>query len=188
MLKWRKASARAGNPWVCSLDEIGHWNTGVVPDEVDPGHDQIRDLCLWGSLMAGGAGVEWYFGYGYAHNDLNAEDFRTRQNMWTQSRSARKFFETLPLENMVPSDPLVSGGASYCISIPGSLYVVYMPAGARNFTLNHTADSYVFSGQWYNPRTGEMGDTFDVPLKKGGNIMELPREYDRGDWVLKISM
>ena len=32
------------------------------------------------SLMAGGSGCEWYFGYQYDHNDLNLEDFTARVN------------------------------------------------------------------------------------------------------------
>ena len=37
---------------------------------------------LWGNLMAGGAGVEWYFGYTFPHNDLNCENWRNRDHMW----------------------------------------------------------------------------------------------------------
>ena len=51
----------AGRPWLISMDEIGMWHTGVVPDDVDPDHDALRRYVLWGSLMAGAAGVEWYF-------------------------------------------------------------------------------------------------------------------------------
>ncbi len=39
--------------------------------------------------MAGGAGVEWYFGYRNEHDDLGMEDWRSRAAMWRQSRAAR---------------------------------------------------------------------------------------------------
>lgn len=52
------------------MDEIGFWHTGVLPDAINPRHDTIRKEVLWGSLMAGVAGVEWYFGARYDHNDL----------------------------------------------------------------------------------------------------------------------
>jgi hypothetical protein len=42
----------------------------------DPNHDDVRHQALWGHLMGGGAGCEWYFGYKFAHNDLGLEDFR----------------------------------------------------------------------------------------------------------------
>ncbi len=79
VLHWVDASEEAGERWVVCLDEIGpHWQ-GVMPDADDPDHDTVRTHCLWGSLMAGGAGVEWYFGYRFAHNDLGLEDFRSRE-------------------------------------------------------------------------------------------------------------
>ena len=60
---WLKQSTDSLHQWVVCLDEIGqHWK-GALPDAVDPAHDTIRYKVLWGNLMAGGAGVEWYFGY-----------------------------------------------------------------------------------------------------------------------------
>ena len=50
------------------LDEIGPASHGVLPDADDPDHDAVRHHALWGNLMAGGGGCEWYFGYEYAHN------------------------------------------------------------------------------------------------------------------------
>ncbi len=188
VLKWRKASAASGANWICTLDEIGHFRLGVVPDDADPEHDTIRDKCLWGTLMAGGAGVEWYFGYGYPHNDLTAEDFRTRANMWEQSRYARKFFEGLPVEEMMPADQLVSGGGSYCFTSPGVRYVVYMPPGERSFTLMHDGDGGEFALQWFNPRTGEMNRPEAVHLMEGDNRFSVPKGFDRGDWVARLTL
>ena len=42
--------------------------------------------------MAGGAGVEWYFGYNYTHNDLNCESWHSRDHMWDLTRYALEFF------------------------------------------------------------------------------------------------
>jgi hypothetical protein len=53
------------------------------------------EISLWGALMAGATGVEWYFGYRYPHNDLNLEDFRSRENWWKQSTIATQFMKTL---------------------------------------------------------------------------------------------
>ena len=44
-------------------------------------HD-IRKLTLWGNLMAGGAGVEYYFGYQLLENDLVCQDLRSRDKSW----------------------------------------------------------------------------------------------------------
>ena len=90
---WVVQSAVAGRPWLVCLDEIGPAHTGVKPDKDDAAHDEVRKLHLWGHLMGGGAGVEWYFGYKFAHNDLNCEDWRSRELMWRQTRLAVAFFE-----------------------------------------------------------------------------------------------
>ena len=51
-----------GKKWIVSLDELGpHWK-GVMPDSFDKKHDTIRNHALWGSVLAGTGGVEWYFG------------------------------------------------------------------------------------------------------------------------------
>jgi hypothetical protein len=60
-LKWVQQSAIAGQKWVVSFDEQGPADVGVAPDSVDPSHDSIRKSVLWANLLAGGAGVEYYF-------------------------------------------------------------------------------------------------------------------------------
>jgi len=95
-LKWVQESAKAGRPWVVCNDEQNPASDGVPPDPGYRGHDgfaeqagrkydlhDIRKLCLWGTLMAGGAGVEYYFGYRLPENDLVCEDFRSRDNPGT---------------------------------------------------------------------------------------------------------
>ena len=64
-----------------------------MPDANDYWHDRPRKLALWGNLMAGGAGCEWYFGYKYPNNDRNCEDFRSREHMWDMTRYAVEFFK-----------------------------------------------------------------------------------------------
>ena len=97
IVKWAKASEEAGKRWIVNLDEIGPAYKGVMPDSHDPEHDTIRQHCLWGTLLAGGGGVEWYMGYRFPHNDLNCEDFRSRTNWWKQSTIATSFMRQFPL-------------------------------------------------------------------------------------------
>jgi hypothetical protein len=68
-LKWVTLSA-ASRPWIVSSDEVGGANDGVLPDLNDPTHDEVRQDVLWGNIMAGGAGVEYYFGYQYPNSDI----------------------------------------------------------------------------------------------------------------------
>ena len=106
-IKWIDLSAKAGRPWFVCLDEIGPSHTGVKPDNDDYWHDGIRRQHLWGNLMAGGAGVEWYFGYNFPNNDLNCEDWRSRDHMWDLTRYALEFFhDHLPFAKMEHHDEL----------------------------------------------------------------------------------
>ena len=62
-----------------------------------------------GRIHAGGAGVEWLFGYKYAHNDINLEDFRSREHMWDLTRFAIEFFQQhLPFADMTDAHELTS--------------------------------------------------------------------------------
>ena len=90
--EWIARSAAAGRPWVVCLDEIGPADTGVKPDADDYNHDEVRREHLWPHFMSGGAGVEWLFGYKYAHDDIKLEDFRSRDHMWDLTRYAVEFF------------------------------------------------------------------------------------------------
>ena len=104
-VKWVRESAAAGKPWVVANDEQGGADTGVPPDPGYQGYngktkdgksvqtvDDIRKMSLWGNLMAGGAGVEYYFGYQLPQSDLVCEDFRSRDKSWDYARYALEFF------------------------------------------------------------------------------------------------
>jgi hypothetical protein len=93
----------SGRPWFVSLDEIGPANDGVLTDAEDPEHHEVRHHALWGNLLAGGAGVEWYFGYKHPHADLNCEDWRSRDAMWDQTRHALEFMRRIPFTEIKPS-------------------------------------------------------------------------------------
>ncbi len=182
-LKWLELSEKAGHNWIVCLDEIGPAWKGVLPDAFDPGHDTIRHEVLWGNLMAGGAGVEWYFGYRFPNNDLNCEDWRSRDHMWDLTRYALEFFhDYLPFNEMVNIDHLVSTG--YCFALPGEIYAVYVPSGGT-CRINLKGTDHDFSVSWYDPRNGgelQAGNRLSV---SGGKIVstgEAPSDQEK-DWV-----
>lgn len=172
-LQWVRASAAAGRPWVVCNDEQNPANQGVPPDpgykgfaglnkaEKPVGYDihDIRQATLWGTFMAGGAGVEYYFGYQLPENDLLLEDFRSRDQSWDYCRIALGFFrdQKIPLEKMTNTDELIGNPAHdnsvYCLAQPGQLYLVYLPKGGTK-TLDLTAAAGDFSLSWFNPRDG----------------------------------
>ena len=184
-LRWVQRSAQAGRKWIVCLDEIGPAEVGVQPDSVDPTHHEVRRYALWANLMAGGAGCEWYFGYKYPHNDLTCEDFRSRENLWTQTRYARQFFERLPLERMRPEPKLVRPASAWCFAEPGEIYVVYLPEGG---TAELDLKSGSYTVQWYNPREGGPLRTGSIRTVQGPGFRSLgkpPTDPDQ-DWAVLV--
>lgn len=185
--RWVDASGEAGERWLVSLDEIGPSWKGVMPDADDRGHDTVRNFCLWGSLLAGASGVEWYFGYRYLHNDLDLEDFRSREEWWKQSTLATRFLQQFPLEELVCRDELVDVPEAYCLAKEGELYLVYLPGGTgqANLLLNPAT---VLELAWFNPRAGGELQKGSVERIRGSGWQSLgaaPSEPDL-DWVVVI--
>jgi hypothetical protein len=184
--KWISQSEASGKPWVVCSDELGpHW-MGVMPDADDPDHDTIRKEALWGNLMAGGAGVEWYFGYNYAHSDLNCEDWRSRDIMWDQTRHALEFFQNhLPYAQMKSHDELTSTG--YCLANPGSVYALYFPDGGTG-SLDLRNQQGEFSVEWYDPRNGGelmQGNILKVQGGQWASFGNAP-DHPEKDWACLI--
>ncbi len=189
-VKWIDSSAKAGRNWFVSLDEIGPADTGVKPDSDDYWHDEVRAKHLWGNLMAGGAGVEWYFGYKFAHNDLNCEDWRSRDHLWDLTRYALEFFhQHLPFAEMSHHDELTAAPDDYCFAKPGQIYAVCLPAGGTTH-LDLGGTSGTFSVQWFNPRTGGNLQKGAVSEVKGpGSVAIGQPPGDAGkDWVALIKL
>ncbi|NJK84720.1 MAG: hypothetical protein HC906_00795 [Bacteroidales bacterium] len=185
---WLERSEKAGKTWVVCSDEIGPYWKGVMPDSFDPAHDTIRKEVLWGNLMAGGGGVEWYFGYRYPHADLNCEDWRTRENMWKQTSIALKFFqEHLPFTEMETSDHLIAANGNYCFSKAGEIYAVYLKNGGSE-NLNLSGVNGTFDVSWFNPRTGGKLLKTNIKEVNGGKMVQtgLPPDTEKQDWVILL--
>ncbi|MFY0689362.1 MAG: DUF5060 domain-containing protein [Cyclobacteriaceae bacterium] len=178
-LRWRTASAKTNHPWIVNSDEIGPHHTGAKPDEFDPTHDTIRHHVLWGNLMAGGGGVEWYFGYKFPHTDLTCEDWTVRETLWEQTKIAREFFEThVDLANLNPNDRLASGG--YAIE-SGNKFIIYKPKN-QNLTLNIEEGNYQLS--WFDPRNG--GALIQSGNTDGQSLPAAPNNPDE-DWIIILT-
>ena len=92
--KWMRLSREAGQPWAITMDEIGPWFDGAVPDAVtEDEHQRLLDLAMRAHLEAGGSGAEWYFGAHHPHNDLNAEDLRSRDLLFRRAAQIRREWE-----------------------------------------------------------------------------------------------
>jgi hypothetical protein len=205
VLRWVTASQQSGRPWVVANDEQNPHFTGVPPDTGYEGFkgvarpergsgpytaDDIRKNVLWGTLMAGGAGVEYYFGYTLPQNDLGCENWRSRDRSWDYCRVALNFFREnkIPFWAMQCADALVGNpqndSSRYCLAKPGEIYVVYLPNGGST-ELDLGTNSAALRVQWFNPREGGKLQSGSVRKVKGpGKVAIGPPPTDVGeDWV-----
>jgi hypothetical protein len=218
-LHWVRASAAAGRRWVVANDEQNPAGLGVPPDPGYQGHSgiavektkpkgsktegnfqaapytmhDIRKLTLWGTLMAGGAGVEYYFGYALPENDLICEDFRSRDKSWDYCRIALDFFrdEKIPFADMQSADALLGNdqgdNSKYCLAKPGEIYLIYLPDGG-SCPLDLSAAAGDFTVSWLDPRRGGALRTGSVKKVTGGGKVSLGEgPSDRGeDWAILV--
>ncbi len=211
-VRWVTRSEESGHPWVVAHDEAGNAATGTPADPGYPGMkeavaaleldedspklptiDEIRGEVLWGNLMGGGAGVEYYFGYQLPENDLGAQDWRSRELTWDYSRFALAFFHDheIPFWEMINADALVGNklhdNSVYCFAKPGKIYVVYLPA-AGSARLDLTGVEGKFKVKWYNPRTGGELLNGSIAEVQGGATVDLgvpPADLEK-DWVALV--
>ncbi|HAV61635.1 MAG TPA: hypothetical protein DCY13_04630, partial [Verrucomicrobiales bacterium] len=189
VLRYVLAGYSMKHPWVVTADELGGANYGTLTDTDDPAHDQPRRFGLWATLMAGGAGVEWYFGWqnNSTTSDLSAEDWRTREGMYRQTRIALDFFhEHLPFHRMQPLRDQVVGHGVMALGAPHELLAIYLPNGAgTRFKLDWPGLHEV---KWFNPRTGGELRVSNIPRVRGPGLAwtgEPPSETDR-DWLALV--
>jgi len=155
-------------------------------------HD-VRKLCLWGTIMAGGAGVEYYFGYKLPENDLICEDFRSRDMSWDYCRIAIAFFQTkkIPFWEMTNADALVGNdkfdNSKYCLAKRGEMYLVYLPNGDTG-ELDLSGVNGSFNVKWFNPRSGgELATGSTTSVTAGSHVkLGTPPSDPNEDWLLII--
>ncbi len=206
VVKWVAESDKAGKPWVVAFDESGTAAHGQCPDTGYKGYDghdrsgemtytehEVRQQTLWGTLMGGGAGCEYYFGYQYAENDLVCEDWRSRDHSWDYCRIAINFFQDngIPFWEMKNDDALIGNvehdNSKYCFTKAGQVYLVYLPkGGSSNLDLSGAAGQY--SVEWFNPRAGGELTSGSVAKLEGGKSVSIgnpPQDADQ-DWLAVV--
>ncbi len=202
-LKWLEESAKAGRPWVVANDEQNPASDGVPTDPGYKGNDgtaseggkkytmhDVRKLCLWGTLMAGGAGVEYYFGYKLPENDLLLEDFRSRDKSWDYCRIALEFFKDnkIPFWEMRNANNLIgnteNNNSKYCLAKEGVAYLVYLPNGGKT-QIDLAGMTGSFSVMWFNPREGGAQKTIGNASLTGGGVGTLTAPSE-DDWLAVI--
>ncbi|MEP5032933.1 MAG: DUF5060 domain-containing protein [Parasphingorhabdus sp.] len=183
--KWRSLSADNGKDWLITMDEIGKWNVGALPDNLDQtNHESLRRHALWGHLLGGGGGVEWYFGAHYPANDLTSEDWRLRESLWRQTAIALDFFETnLPYWAMRPCQVQPPRSAVYCFGQSAQLYALYLPDGG-SVQLDSGLTSGRYRAIFLDPVTGKSQAGTPIVASPKGQLRITAPTAERGrDWV-----
>jgi len=185
-------SALAGKPWIVANDEQGPGSTGVAPDGFDVEQANIREHALYGNLFAGGAGVEYYFGYSYTCTDITCQDWRSRHNMWVQSKHALDFFyvNNIPFQNMRNENSRVSGENWCLVDAVTPVVLVYLRDGiTASINLSGLGNgSGSLSVWWYNPRTGgslQSGASLTLGTTISQSLGDAPGAVDN-DWIILL--
>jgi len=158
-------SAAAGKPWPVACDEPGDPTHALITDDEDPEHFNARTNGLWGNMLAGGWGTEWYFGYKHPHSDLSCQDYRSRDLFWDMGKICIDFFAN----NDFPVIEMTS-----------------KKGGEEQVDFKNFDGSY--SVKWYDPRKG--GDFQHGSVKKiigsgKKSLGKAPNKKDK-DWVVLI--
>lgn len=125
---------------------------GYEHDADRPGHGMNADWIRrshWTIAMAGGyatygdrtGGIAWFY-MGEPGNGIAP----------AQLKHLRTFFEALPFHELEPRQQITTRG--YCLSKPGSVYVVYLPDGGETELNLWSAPVGSLQLSWFDPRTG----------------------------------
>jgi hypothetical protein len=174
VLEWRNKSEAAGKKWVVSMDEP--WindPTGTV--------DTWRTEMVWGSYMAGGAGIELYVGGGL---DLLIQDYSVYAPYYHAIATAQNFFVThVPFCEMEPDDDFAANAWSLCKA--DSIYLLYLKNGG---TTSVNLPSGKFSVKWFDPRKGGTPGDGTITELDGNSLVSIGvPPYDQNkDWACLI--
>ncbi|TCI84506.1 carbohydrate-binding protein [Tenacibaculum sp. M341] len=177
VINWLKKSKNSGKKWVVANDEQGSASQGIRVSDKD-----VRKKVLWGTLLAGGAGVEYYSGYLNDDGDINGNDHRKRGKKYKEGSYALDFFNThlqSYLIDMVSSDGVTNDGGDFVFAKPSEVYVVYRPNGGST-GLSLPTGNGKYNVQWFNPRTG---GNLSGKNTLGGSLVA----PDNNDWVALIT-
>lgn len=140
ILEWRQKSADSGHKWVMYMDEA--W--------LSPATGSIftwREDIVWGTMMAGGAGVELYIGAGL---DLQVQNFRDYEAYYNIATDVTEFFRSLPFHKMNPMDSLAT--KAWVFAEPDSTYVLFLNTGG---TAQLDLPEGIYDVEWFDPKTNE---------------------------------
>ncbi len=188
--RWVRDSETAGKPWAVAVDEPGDAQHALRPDnDAGNSHTDGRKNALWGTLMAGGWGNEYYFGYGHNNSDLTLQDFRSRDDWWDYARYALDFFEDneIPFWQMQNDNAISSAANDYGFYKAGDTYTVYLKNGGTT-SLDLSGVSGTYDVRWFDPRNGgdlQVGTVAEVAGGGAASLGLAPNSTGQ-DWAILV--
>ena len=185
-LKIVSESAAAGRPWVVANDEQGHASEGVLDQSAGD-----RKFTIWGQLMAGGAGTEFYVNKSGINYDSAFENYREISTMWKWARHCVNDFvyaNDIPFWTMSNEDSLISNKSlNHCLAQPGNVYVIYQANGGSN-SLNLGGQTGNYDVKWFDPRNGGTLQNGSVTSISGGGIRSIGNAPNTpsADWAVLV--
>lgn len=196
ILEFVSRTEDSGISWINSVDESGGSGSGLGLDSNPSRQDTARKYGLWGALLAGSAGGEWYFGFIGPESDIHSETFKNRDRFWDYARYAKDFFYNfdLPFVDMLNHNELIGNSANdiqkgFCFAQKGKAYVVYLPNGGTT-NLNLSGQGGQYNVKWFDPRNGGNLQSGSVQSISGGSNQSLgnaPNNSNK-DWVIYITL
>lgn len=207
--EWVLRSEASGKPWAIASDEQGGGQQGITvdadyPDDKLPlerGFPDKRQMerghVLWGTLTAGGYGVEYYGGYGTGCGDLRCQDHRARASKWADAAAAlrwwRKYVGRDAFEMMSMGLETGAEGPYWFGKPDASKFVIYAHDGKR-IRERGMAQKSRYRVSWFDPTTGELAGSDERDTQARNDKTPLYDVLDTGpapgdpgrDWVLLL--
>ena len=186
--KYIEGSAAAGKVWAVACDEPGDPSHALIHDDEDPDHFNARTNGLWGNLLAGGWGTEWYFGYKHPNSDLTCQDYSSRELFWDLGAICINFFaqNKFPITEMSSHNELISSEGDFCFAKEGDTYIVLLKKGSGQLDLKQYDGNY--SVKWFDPRNG--GELQNGLVKKingkGIKSLGIAPDSPKQDWIVVV--
>ena len=182
-------SAAGGKVWAVACDEPGDASHALITDGENPEHFNARTNGLWGHMLAGGWGTEWYFGYKHPHSDLTCQDYRSRDLFWNMGAHCIQFFEKhdFPVLEMSSKNQLISSEGDFCFANEGDTYIVLLKKGGES-KLDLKQSGGEFTVQWFDPRNGGTLQSGSVQTIRGSGkqLLGTPPNHAEKDWVVVV--
>ncbi|MBB4080452.1 hypothetical protein GGR28_003086 [Lewinella aquimaris] len=186
--RWLDLARDAKRPLAVAVDEPGDAQHSLITDGEDPEHNLARQNALWGALMAGAWGVEWYFGYAHPHSDLSCQDFRSRDLFWDQCRAALTFLreQAVPLDQMSPANDRTPADNDWILATKDDAHFLILKKIDQPAPKTIQVKPGAYTIRYLNPRTGDL--TQPVATQSSADQLTLapPPAEPMMDWVILV--